>query len=480
MAIKIKTLTGLVNAALHIKTAGGIAPVNLHAKTADGIVLLSGGPTAYTGPTLRIPGEAIFENITSSADHGAIFGGGHSVAYPVVDGVQTIAVTTPVGASATLNMKAFSKTVPNGAITIPIYIPDISKFNGVQIDISTDSGFATKAYRVAVNQGSLAGWSGWHNVVIDPPAQVVGGVDYTSLSGATSQRKWAVIAGAPSFDTDVFTHMRFGIGPQSGHACTFHIAGAYIGERNNIGNICITIDDGYSEVFEHAKPILEAYGLRSSNSIMANNAGLGGYMTLAQLHALRDSGHECIVHGAAALSTLTKDVATIQAEVAIHQNWIINNGLNVNDSAYVYVYPTEAYSHGSGATRDTSVISQALDNLGIIGARAGDTSGLLFNRFQKAQRRYIAGVGHRYQQGTDDSANTARVILRIQQACALGRGAVLSFHKIHPTPPTNDTLFISSANFEAICAAIRAEIDAGRARNVLFSTLCKDLAAFSD
>lgn len=43
MALKIKTLTGLVNAALHIKTAGGIVPVNLHTKTAGGIELLSGG-----------------------------------------------------------------------------------------------------------------------------------------------------------------------------------------------------------------------------------------------------------------------------------------------------------------------------------------------------------------------------------------------------------------------------------------------------
>lgn len=43
MALKIKTLAGLVNAALHIKTAAGIVPVNLHAKTADGIALLSGG-----------------------------------------------------------------------------------------------------------------------------------------------------------------------------------------------------------------------------------------------------------------------------------------------------------------------------------------------------------------------------------------------------------------------------------------------------
>jgi len=48
MALKIKTLAGLVNAALHIKTAGGIVPVNLHAKTADGIVLLSGGGAALT------------------------------------------------------------------------------------------------------------------------------------------------------------------------------------------------------------------------------------------------------------------------------------------------------------------------------------------------------------------------------------------------------------------------------------------------
>lgn len=49
MALKIKTLAGLVNAALHIKTGAGIVPVNLHAKTADGIVLLSGGPAPYTG-----------------------------------------------------------------------------------------------------------------------------------------------------------------------------------------------------------------------------------------------------------------------------------------------------------------------------------------------------------------------------------------------------------------------------------------------
>lgn len=41
MAFKIKTLTGLVNVALHIKTAGGIVPMALHAKTTGGITRIN-------------------------------------------------------------------------------------------------------------------------------------------------------------------------------------------------------------------------------------------------------------------------------------------------------------------------------------------------------------------------------------------------------------------------------------------------------
>lgn len=61
MALKIKTLTGLVNAALHIKTASGIVPVNLHAKTAGGIELLSGASATGIDPiTLSVAPTAFY------------------------------------------------------------------------------------------------------------------------------------------------------------------------------------------------------------------------------------------------------------------------------------------------------------------------------------------------------------------------------------------------------------------------------------
>ena len=63
MALKIKTLAGLVNAALHIKTAGGIVPVNLHAKTADGIVLLLSGGAS---PTPLVPFD--FDRLVTMGD----------------------------------------------------------------------------------------------------------------------------------------------------------------------------------------------------------------------------------------------------------------------------------------------------------------------------------------------------------------------------------------------------------------------------
>lgn len=425
--------------------------------------------------TQLIAGTVIFENMLSAADHGAINGSGAVKTYETIDNVNVFSLENNV--SSTFNAKAFSHQIPNGNLSVALYVHDISKLSSLQIDVATESGF-TNYYRCQINQGSGAGWDGWYNFVIDPPAEVVDGVDYSTMTGDTAQRRWTK-TGAPSFDASTFTHLRIVMAPQSGETCKISIAGARIGERNNIANICITIDDNYSDVYQYARPILEAYGLRASNAVIANTPGLGGYMTLAQLQEMNANGHECIVHGATALSTITAgDVAAIQADVKVHQDYLVDNGLAVNGSQYAYVYPTEAYSSGSGTTRNPDAIAQALVNLGIVGARAASTQGLLINRYQRDQRRYISGVGHRYQTGTDDSANTARVIKRIQLSSKLGRGAVLSFHKFSPAPGTADSLQISTANFEAICAAIKAEIDAGRARNVLFSALVNDMAAF--
>lgn len=429
-----------------------------------------GGSSNYTQ---TIPGTAIFENLLSASDHGAINGAGAVKVYEIIDGVNVFSLTNNV--SSTFNAKTFSQSIPNGQLTLAIHVDDISTLSSLQVDVATESGYANY-YRCQINQGSGFGWNGWYNIVIDPPAEVVGGVDYTSLSGDAAQRRWAKQAGSPNFDSSTFTNMRIVMAPQSGLSCKISIAGAWIAEKNNVGNISIIFDDNYDNVYTNARPIMESYGLRCSMAVIANTPGLGGYMTLGQMQSMIAGGHECIVHGATALSTITAgDVSAIQAEVAAHQNYVINNGLANNGSQFSYVYPLEAYSSGSGTTRNPVAIAQALSNLGIVIARAGMTSGLLINKYAKAQIHYIAGVGHRYATGTDDSANTARVIQRIKQACALGRGVVLSFHKCVVTPTQADTLEISTTNFALICAAIKAEIDAGRARNVLFTNLATDI-----
>jgi predicted outer membrane repeat protein len=94
-----------------------------------------------------------------------------------------------------------------------------------------------------------------------------------------------------------------------------------------IPKMVLTFDDGYSNIFNAAFPIMQKYGIKGTIYLNEGFVGLPGYLTLAQLHILYDAGWTIANHTPVHtdLSSLTS-VAAVKATVQGGINWLLANG----------------------------------------------------------------------------------------------------------------------------------------------------------
>jgi peptidoglycan/xylan/chitin deacetylase (PgdA/CDA1 family) len=105
--------------------------------------------------------------------------------------------------------------------------------------------------------------------------------------------------------------------------------------------VALTFDDGYEDAFSAALPVLQRYGFTATFYIISGMVGQAGYMSWAQVAALRDAGMEIGAHTVNHLDLTSLDVATAGYEIAQSKDDLERNlGISVTS----FCYPTGLYN----------------------------------------------------------------------------------------------------------------------------------------
>lgn len=152
-----------------------------------------------------------------------------------------------------------------------VRVEDVSQLAGMELRLSSD-GFATSYFSFAVplfadDEFNFVHSGPWTTLTFSfGAAQVVGAPDRSRIDGigwvVRDQGKKPVIA---------------------------DYGGAWFEDEPAQAVVSLTFDDGYDEHFLVAAPAMKKHGFRGTAYVMPEQVGLGGYMTLEQLRALRES-----------------------------------------------------------------------------------------------------------------------------------------------------------------------------------------------
>ncbi len=107
--------------------------------------------------------------------------------------------------------------------------------------------------------------------------------------------------------------------------------------------IVLTFDDGYTDAYTDALPVLKRYGLLATFYIVTNFVGQPGYMTWEQVAALRDSGMEIGAHTVSHPDLTLVDWETAGFEIA-QSKAELDHHLSINVTSFCY--PTGLYNGG--------------------------------------------------------------------------------------------------------------------------------------
>ncbi len=106
--------------------------------------------------------------------------------------------------------------------------------------------------------------------------------------------------------------------------------------------VIITFDDGYSDAYTNAFPILKKYNFTAVFYIITNDVGKGGYMSWDQIKELKNNGMTIGSHSVTH-PTLDKSTDTvIDKEISQSQKTIQNN---IGGKIIDFCYPTGKYNN---------------------------------------------------------------------------------------------------------------------------------------
>ncbi len=104
--------------------------------------------------------------------------------------------------------------------------------------------------------------------------------------------------------------------------------------------VIVTFDDGYSDNYTEALPILEERGMKATVFMVTNDVGLPGYLTWDQLHDMEDRGIELGSHTANHLPLTEMSVEEARDEVQKSKLQMEWKGLK---TVFVLSYPNGSY-----------------------------------------------------------------------------------------------------------------------------------------
>ena len=409
----------------------------------------------------------------AAANHGSLARNAGSLptaTYTTRDGIPVVRMDQGAGSAwMSIATPTFSRVIPNGRVHLLIYVPDPVTFLSCVVYLGDNS--LTNHYTCGLTfstgaQNGAASYPGWYVFTCDPNAEDA----WAALSSDALQRRWGVSSGTPTHAGTTMTTCNIRFTSQTGTLTSVELAGAWADEASTMPN---TADDGVDTQYTAMLPIMEKYGLRLSQMIIAPLIGVAGFCTLPQLKDAYARGHECGVHGNPAGGgnlAVYSTAAEVAADIAVNRSYVIANGLARNGSENIYAYPQGIYQ----SARGNSTVQDGMTLAGITHSRlaSGNGAGILINKWTKQQKRYHIDSGYGYN-AADEPGNLARKILQMQQAAALGRTTIWCFHNCIASPAA--TTDISLVNFEALCAAVADLVAAGTARNLLFSEFCAEV-----
>jgi peptidoglycan/xylan/chitin deacetylase (PgdA/CDA1 family) len=157
------------------------------------------------------------------------------------------------------------------------------------------------------------------------------GLPYVSTGGTVFTSKFSVPAGAQTITIYHFI--------QSVGSLTLDDASLtpYTPTGFSSALVTLTFDDGYETEYSNALPILQQYGLKSTQFVITNEIGKASYMTAAQLKTLYQNGNEIASH-TVTHSDLTQETATqLSTEMTQSKTTLqTDTGESITDMAYPY------------------------------------------------------------------------------------------------------------------------------------------------
>lgn len=407
-----------------------------------------------------------------TADSGLTFvgqsGNAPTVEYIERDGIKGVRITTAVGFYTEVSVPAFSKIIPKGQVEALFYIPD----GKVAAIASTALYIGDNAYANGFSESIQFTNSGCNQ----HPGYYTLAPDPVSSPADTVRTEWAVLAGAPVWASTTMTSAKLRITPTAGMSAVVELFGIWANGSHSLPKVVFTADDGYDNVYSTGIPVLEKYGHRLSMAIIGDLIGTAGYMTVAQLKELVGRGHECVVHGptggAGSLVDNYSTTAQVLADVTLHRDFLVNNGLSVNNSHKIYVFPQGKYC----ASRDDNTVLNAINQAGFTAARLANVnqSSIVIGDAGKLPL-FIPIIGHTWS-ATDEAANVARIIAKIQEAATQGRSVVVTYHKF-TTGAAAAAIELQASNLELICRAVSDLESAGSMRNATLGELVTEIQA---
>ena len=195
------------------------------------------------------------------------------------------------------------------------------------------------------------------------------------------------------------------------------------------GMVTISLDDGWSSQWTHARGFLNQRGIKSTFFITTDAVaeGWSGFLTLQQLHTLATDGHEIGSHTLTHPDLTTLSDAELLRQLSQSQSWLLAN-------AGVASVPDFASPYGVYDGRVLDVVKQ------------------FYASHRTVRNLHNWRDGDPYELGAFDCYNgvsVSQVKGWIDQAVAQRSWLILLFHELTPGTPTRSTQ-IRNTDFNAI------------------------------
>lgn len=228
--------------------------------------------------------------------------------------------------------------------------------------------------------------------------------------------------------------------------------------------VSLRLDGEYASQYSLAWPVLQSYGLVASMMIQHSNIGTAGRMTLSQIDEMYAGGCEVGMHTYDATKVngyanatdwpsaqvITDDIVSGYA-AQLAQGWY--RGVGTLVEAF-----TGAYFSGATTLARQRLLKQALSSAGVECMCRIETSYKMKNTLgQRAVRPLLV----RSSVSLGSATVVADVVAQINQVKDTGEWLIITAHEIVADTATPVGNQIKVSDFTTICAAIKANIDAG-------------------